>query len=471
MSEVIPVSEFQKAKSRKSKAGSPPPASPDDALPPEYSEERLALAFVERHHSRLRYVALWSRWFSYQGTVWKQDGTLEIFDLVRSLCRSVAAGCPERKIATLIASAKTVSAVERLARSDRRVAATIEQWDADPWLLNTPDGVVDLKTGIMRPTKPEDYMTKCTSVAPGGEWEAWHEFLAKVTDGNDEQQAYLRRLVGYALTGDMSDHVLAFAHGTGANGKSVFINTIAGIMGDYHRSTSASLFMESHHEQHPTELASLRGARLVTATEVEEGRRWKEGLIKLVTGGDIISARFMRQDNFEFKSTAKLVFVGNHQPALRNVDEAMRRRLHLIPFNITIPPSERDPDLSRKLQNEWPGILDWAIKGCLDWQAKGLVPPAAVKDATSHYFENQDAFGSWLDDRCERNAQAWTSSTDLFNSWRGWATDAGEFVGNTRRFMQGLENRGFMSVRRMYGRGFAGIRLKEKSGDDQRTSL
>ena len=200
-----------------------------------------------------------------------------------------------------------MAAVERLARTDRRHAAAIEDWDRDPWLLNTPGGTVDLRTGDIKPNDPNDLITKATAVAPGGGCPKFREFLARVTDGDQDLQAFLQRMAGYGLTGSTREHALFFLYGTGANGKSVFLNTLSGAAGDYHVTAPMEAFIASHSDRHPTELAMLRGARLVTAIETEEGRRWAESRIKTLTGGDPISARFMRQDFFEFLPVFKLM--------------------------------------------------------------------------------------------------------------------------------------------------------------------
>ena len=432
----------------------------EDFRPPEFSDEALALQFAERHAFDLRFVAAWGKWLSWTGDRWKFDDTLHAFDLARHTCREVAAGCNKATTASAIASSKTVAAVERLARSDRRLAATVDQWDADPWSLNTPDGVVDLRTGRRRRHDPDDHMTKIAAVGPGGDCPRFLAFLDKITSGDAELTAYIRRMLGYSLTGDTREHALFFAYGTGANGKSVLLSTVAGILGDYHRSAPIETFTASNTDRHPTDLAGLRGARLVTATETEEGRRWAEARIKQLTGGDVVSARFMRQDFFEFRPTFKLVIAGNHKPSLRSVDEAIRRRFHLIPFAVTIPTSERDHELTDKLKAEWSGILKWLVEGCVEWQRDGLRPPEAVQSATAAYMEAEDAVAAWIDDRCERDASNWESSSALFASWTSWAEGAGETAGSQRRFAQTLESRGFQSQRKMNGRGFLGIHIK-----------
>ena len=300
------------------------------SCPPAFSDEAVALRFAERHADDLRFVAAWGKWLSWTGTHWDFDDTLNAFDLARQICREAAASCNEARIASTVASAKTVAAVERLAKSDRRIAATVDQWDQDPWSLNTPDGVIDLRTGQRRTHRPDDHMTKITAVAPGGDCPLFLTFLAKITAGDAELIAYIRRMLGYALTGDTREHALFFAYGTGANGKSVLLSTVSGVIGAYHRTAPIETFVASSAERHPTDLAGLRGARLVTAVETEEGRRWAESRVKQLTGGDVVAARFMRQDFFEYRPQFKLVIAGNHKPSLRSVDEAIRRRFHMM---------------------------------------------------------------------------------------------------------------------------------------------
>jgi putative DNA primase/helicase len=248
-------------------------------------------------------------------------------------------------------------------KADQRIAVTVDEWDADPWLLNTPGGTVDLRTGQMRESDPRDKLTKVTGVSP--DWSCptplWDQLLLRAAAGDMELIAFLQRVAGYSLTGSTAEHSLFFIFGTGANGKSTFINAITACAGEYHRVAPIETFTASKNQRHPTELAGLRGARLVTAVETEEGRRWDESKIKALTGGDTVSARFMRRDFFQYTPQFKLLIAGNHKPGLRLVDEAIRRRFNLIPFTVTIPSEERDPDLSEKLKAELPGILAWMI--------------------------------------------------------------------------------------------------------------
>ena len=426
------------------------------------TEDALALSFTRRYHRDWRYVSGWGKWLVWDGQRWRTEDTLAATDLIRSVCRQTAVRADNPKVAAKLASAGTVGGVERLARADRRHAATTDEWDADTWLLNTPGGVVDLKTGRMRPHERADRMTKITTATPSGDCPTWRQFIDEVTGGDKELQSYLQRMVGYALTGSTQEHALFFLYGTGANGKSVFVNTLATILGDYATNAPMDTFMETRNDRHPTDMAGLRGARFVAAIETEQGKRWAESKLKNLTGGDKISARFMRQDFFEFFPQFKLFVAGNHKPAIRNIDEAMKRRLHLIPFTITVPPDRRDKNLQQKLLAERDGILAWAVQGCLDWQRHGrLSPPQRVVEATEEYFEAEDALGRWLDERCVREANAKSLTAELFNDWKQWAEAAGEFVGAQRRFSDLLITRGLDKWRNGLGvRGFQGIGLK-----------
>ena len=345
----------------------------------------------------------------------------------------------------MVASAKTVSAVERLARADRRLAATISQWDHDPWLLNTQTGVVDLRTGRIRTHAPIDYMTQICAVGPEGSCPTWLTFLDRITNGDAELQSYLQRLAGYCLTGSTREEALFYGHGSGSNGKSKFLGAIGGMMADYHVVAPIETFTISSGEHHPTELAGATCARLVTSIETEQGRRWAESRIKQLTGGDPIAARFMRQDFFTYTPQFKLLIAGNHRPGLRSVNQAIRPRFNLIPFLVTIPEHERDLNFGERLRVEWPGILAWAIEGALQWQQLNLAAPECVRVATAEYLENEDAFTSWLDESCERKPGAWCLTTRLYASWRSWTEKAGEFPGSLEKVPRAAGGRQLLS--------------------------
>jgi putative DNA primase/helicase len=318
---------------------------------------------------------------------------------------------------------------------------------------------MNLRTGVGREPRPEDYFTKTTAVEPGGECPMWMRFLDEVTAGDVDLQSYLRRIAGYSMTGLTTEHVLFFLYGTGFNGKGVFLDTLLGVWNDYAMVAPMDMFVESPTDRHPTELAMLRGVRLVIAQEVGEGRHWDEAKLKALTGGDRIRARFMRQDFFEFVPKFKLMIAGNHKPSLRGVDEAIRRRIHLIPFTVTIPESRRDRDLAKKLRAEWPGILMWALGGCLEWQRVGLAPPDAVTAATENYLLAEDSFGCWIDERCVTGPERFGVGAHLWQSWRAWAEAAKEQTGTRKSFAQTLEARGYEAGKKRHERGYKGIDL------------
>src|SRR6266702_598508 len=334
-------------------------------LPPEFSDDALAAEFTARHKHELRYVAKWGAWLHWDGMRWKFEETFRAFDLARAIARDFANACRDTGQKPKIASAGKVAAICTLARADRAHAATADIWDSDEWALNTPGGIVDLRTGDILAHDPSRHLTKITAVALGEACPRWRKFLAEVTRGDTELEGFLQRIAGYSLSGSTREHALFFLYGTGGNGKGVLLNTLTSIFGDYAAVAPMETFIAARGERHPTDLAGLRGARLVTSQETEEGRHWAENKVKALTGGDPISARLMRQDFFTFTPAFKLVIAGNHKPRLRGVDEAIRRRFHLVPFDMTIVPADRDPLLAEKLRAEWPGILQWALDGCL----------------------------------------------------------------------------------------------------------
>jgi putative DNA primase/helicase len=434
------------------------------------TEDALALRFSERHENDLRYIAAKGQWFKWDGMRWCPEPTHLAFDLARESCRADAETYGNGKPPPV--TAQMVAAVERMAKADRRQAATLAQFDAAEWLFNSAtEGdmlraqTFDLRTGIGRSPSPDDYITKrtaCAAAPPGTPHPLWTTFLDKITAGNVELQAFLRRYIGYCCTGDTSEHVFIFAYGTGANGKSTFINTVVKIFGDYATVADVGTFIASNQERHPTDMAKLHGARLVVAQETQKGRRWDEAKIKTMTGGDKITARFMRQDFFDFIPTFKLFITGNHKPHLEHVDEAMRRRLLLVPFTVQIPPEERDPDLPEKLKTEWPAILRWCLDGCGEWRRIGLAPPDLVTEATKSYFDDQDVLREWLDDCTEdRGPFAFTTSTLLYASWKQWCDDRGLVPGTVKALSDGLTDRGCVPKRTNRGRGFQSLVLKE----------
>jgi len=429
------------------------------------NEDAIGLIFSDKYEGKLRYVAMTGRWLMWDGKFWNQDTTLEVYDLIRSLCREYFAD--EDTLRKKMLTAGTVAAVERLVRSDIRHRATVEQWDANDWLLNTPGGIVNLKTGVIRPHDPNQHCTKITSAGPDGDCPVFQQFLIDITANDRELIGFIQRVLGYACTGSTKEHALFFFYGTGANGKGTLLNTVASILNDYATIASTDVFTDSKHDRHPTELAALMGARLVVAQETNEGRKWAESRLKALTGGDPITARFMRQDFFTFTPKFTLIIAGNHKPSIQTVDEAIRRRLHLVPFAVTIPKEKRDPDLAEKLQQEASGIMQWLIEGVVAYLKQGINPPQSVLDATETYFEDENTLQQWITDKCEAGLNCWETPTMLFNSWKQYALAANLPPGSNIQFKGKLEAIGIrQSKTGKRGRHYLGIRVKPQTNDN-----
>lgn len=428
------------------------------------TEDGIASALSLVYGPDWKYCAGWGQWHYWDGRRWVHDTILVFKYKVREVCRAASMLVDDKTqhLRAKIASAATVYNIERLARADPIHATSFEMWDADPMLLNTTGGIINLSTGNLVPHERNKFLTKSATATPEGDCPRWLEFLAVITGENHELIAYLQRVIGYCLTGLTTEHALFFLYGTGANGKSVFLNVISAILGDYAKTAPIDTFMDTRSDRHPTDLAGLRGARFVCAIETEQGRRWNESKIKAITGGDMISARFMRQDFFEFKPQFKLLIAGNHKPSISNVDEAMSRRIHLIPFTIFISPDKRDKSLTEKLLKERNGILAWAVQGLMQWQALGgLQPPEVVTKATQEYLDAEDAVGRWIEDCCEIDSSAFSPSKWLFESWKSWADEYGEYRGTSRRLSEQLIAKKFEACRQNKVRGFKGILVKE----------
>jgi putative DNA primase/helicase len=432
------------------------------------TEDNAALTFREKHRGRLLYCHDEGMWFHWTGFHWKREHTGLAFEWTRQHIRELTL---DQSASTRQKCNKTsfATGVEKFSRTERAFAAQSADWDADHFLLGTPAGTVDLKTGELFPPRPEDRITRLTQAGPADSSDCplWLHFLEESTSGDGDLIRFLQQWCGYSLTGVTREHALVFVYGGGGNGKGVFMNTVSGILGEYATMAAMDTFTASRGDKHPTDLARLKGARLVTASETEKGHAWAEARIKSLTGGDRIAARFMRQDFFEFQPQFKLVVIGNHKPVLHNVDDAARRRFNIVPF--ILKPKSPDHQLEQKLQGEWPAILRWMIDGCLDWQRNGLVRPASVKETTEAYFSDQDLLGQWLAEKCDAADPENTSKSDfvgaLFESWQRYSNEAGEQPGTKKAFSEALSSRGFTAKRGSGGvRMFTGLRLIHQGG-------
>lgn len=441
------------------------------------SEDGLAMMFLSASQetgANIRYCAEEKTWYYFDGRRWIADRILRVPNRIREVLRhkgwelltwAEKTGNAEtlkwaERQARRLGSFHLVSSVENFARGDKSIAVAPDLFDADPLILNTPGGVVELQTGELRVSDPDDYCTKVTTVIPGGDCPVWMGFLDRVTAGDKQLQSYLQRMAGYFLTGSVEEHALFFMYGAGGNGKSTFLDTLHDVLGDgYVTGLPLNALMSTKGDHIPTEVAKLRGHRLAITDETEHGKAWNEAKIKTLTGGDILCGRALYQNLFDFHPTHKLIVAGNLKPSFRIVDDAIRRRLHLIPFEVKI--EHPDKKFRSRLRPEWPGILNWAVQGCLEWWRQGLNPPDRILVSSREYLDEQDSLIEWRRDCCEPIGQSSTRS--LYSSWQSWCLERGEEPGSMKTFSQRLSGRPDLTRIRMghnEDRGFAGICLK-----------
>jgi putative DNA primase/helicase len=449
------------------------------------TDEGNALRFIRLAAGTARYVVSWGKWAVWNGKRWEVE-TCDV--LASALAREVIADL-HRQADELEKSAVGVeqSEAERL----EAAAAKIRKWalrtenggrfdallahaassglvwvdhnefNADPLLFNCANGVIDLRTGELRPHAPEFMMTRASPVAfdPDASAPRWEAHLRLVTGGNEELIDYLQRAVGYSLTGMTTENVMFILYGSGANGKSTTLEVLRLVMGDYADTAAPDLLIATG-DRHPTELADLYGRRFVYSHEVDDGGRLAESKVKRLTGNDLIKARRMHENFWSFSPTHKLWLGTNHKPVIRGTDHAIWRRIRLIPFVETIPPAARDPFVLEKLKAELPGILAWAVRGCLEWQRRGLADPPVVREATETYRTESDVLGSFLMENCVRDEFAVTTARDLYDAYKQWAEAVGERVMTRQMFGRRLSERGLVQHRVRTGHSaWRGVRL------------
>ena len=427
--------------------------------PPRFNTTDMGNAerFVARHGEDARYCYPWGKWLVWTGARWERDDAGRVHRLAKETVRAIyaeaaAAEDEDRRKAlarhaTASESEKKVKAMLELAKSE--VPVSPDDLDADPWLLNAPNGTVDLRTGELREHRREDLLTKMAGAEyrPGAEALAWEAFLERVLPG-EELRGFVRRAAGYSATGDTSEQCMFINHGPGANGKSTFQEVLAAALGDYATRTPTETLLAKHAGGVPNDVARLKGARFVTASEAEEGRRLAESLVKDLTGQDTISARFMRAEWFDFKPTHKLWLGTNHKPEIRGTDPAIWRRIRLIPWGVVIPAAEQDRKLAENLRAELARVLAWAVAGCLEWGLGGIRAPAEVRKATRQYRVEMDVIGAFLQDECKVGAGLKAAFTDLYERYEQWCEEGGEKAETRRKFNARLKERGQFEARR-----------------------
>lgn len=441
-----------------------PPAS--NTNPMDFSEMDVARRFAAVSEGKLCFDHTMRLWYVWSGSVWQMEKAGEAFEAAKQFCESERTRALDPKVGDTMAKARFARAVEELARSDPRLAVHQALWDADPWLLGTSAGVVDLRTGELRRGRPQDWMIRQTTVAPappGSPCDNWMRFLDQATAGDEEMQSFLQRWVGYCLTGDVSEEALAFLYGDGGNGKGVFIGTITAILGSYSVSQPMEAFTAGARLPAEYYRAQMAGARLVTSSETEAGRTWAEAQIKELTGNETaVSARHPHGRPFTYRPQFKLMFVGNHAPSLKSRSPAMERRLRILPF--VHKPAAPDHGLKDRLQDEYPAILRWMIDGCLSWREARLGTASAISAASAHYFEGQDALGSWMEERCILDGTLQTKPGVLLADFNSWAQANGFITFTNNAMAEALDRQSGLSRVKTNGvRLVKGIGLKATS--------
>ena len=416
----------------------PAGTSHDDMLQ-SLNDKGNAERFVAQHMQNVRYVPERSRWLFWDGTCWVEDVVGQIVELAKqtaSLIFAEAIGIQSSDLQKLVARHAQLShqlprleAMVKLAASDPAIVVRDHDLDSHDWLLGVRNGVIELPSGQLRPHRREDLLTRIAPVEfdPSAPYPLWGSFIEKVTGGDAELAGYVQRIFGYCLTGMTQEQVFFFLFGSGANGKSTCLNVLREMLGsDLAKQTPYETLTHKKQGRGSTnDLARLQGVRVALTTEIEDGSQLDESLVKQLTGGESIAARYLYREFAEFVPKLKLVIAGNHKPVIRGDDHGMWRRVHLVPFTVTIPDNERDNRLSEKLKEEYPGILNWALEGCLAWQRGGLRPPRAVVDAGAEYRTASDMTGQWVAECCQEGADKSIGAMEAYRSYQMWARENG----------------------------------------------
>lgn len=453
-----------------------PPAPDLDAKLADVPRTDLGNAerMVARFGHDLRYCHAWGKWLVWDGRRYVVDdggGVDRIAAMtVRAMLREAATiddkGERKAHLAHQRASESKarIEAAIGLARSREGVPVRVEGMDGNPWLLNCPNGTIDLRTGELRPHDRSDLITQLcpTDYDPDAECPLWDSTLSLFFDGNQGLIDFLQRLFGYALTGVVRDHVLPIAYGNGANGKSTILGAMRDVLGgDHAMQADPSIFMSTHYERHSTEKMSLFRKRLVIASETQDGHHFNEARVKELTGGDSVRGRRMREDDWEFAPSHKIFMMTNHKPRVRGADKGIWRRLRLLPFLVSLPPEKQDPTIPERLKEEHSGILAWGVRGCLEWQRDGLREPSEVQEATAEYQANEDVLGAFMEENTMPYPNGEEKASVVFARYQRWMESRGEKPMTMTAFGTRLRERGIDFKRKSNGVHYLGFKLRD----------
>lgn len=435
-----------------------------------------ARRLIERHGEKIRYIPAWQQWAIWNGSRWQLDESGEIQRLAKDTAVSILDSASKKmaqagksglskkereaiideaaRLSKWALSSQNIKSIDKMiqaAQSEIEMPVSHETFDSNHFILNISNGTIDLRTGQLDKAMREDYCLKTSEAKyeAGAQCPTWDAFLDTIFDGNQELIDYIQKAVGYMLTGSVSEQCLFLAVGGGRNGKSTFINVLRKLLGDYAQQADFSTFLERKDKTGPRgDIARMKGARMVAAVEGPEGKTLDESAIKHLTGDDRIAARFLYKEVFEFDPTHKIFLATNHRPIIKGTDLGIWRRLHFIPFSVTIPENKIDKNLSKKLERELPGILNWAIEGCLDWQKEGLHIPETMDLAKEDYRKEMDSIGNWINDNCITHDNATAKATPLYEDYINWSKTQGEHLISNKVFKNRMLEKGFVQKRR-----------------------
>jgi putative DNA primase/helicase len=447
---------------------------PKNSTPIKYLTDLNVASFLVKLHGKdIRYLHPAGRWLVWDGKRWGEDSTGEIVRrakhttlIIREIVKTIQDDDERARLlkrTLVIQGEPRIKAMINLAQSEQGIPVTADKLDSNPWLLNVQNGTIDLKTAELRPHKQENLITKLTDVPynRNAACPVWEGFIQHIMNNDADLIRFLQKFVGYSLTGNTAEQVMFMLYGNGANGKSTFIATLLSLVGDYGLQTPTETLLNRRENAMSNDIARLRGARFVSAVESEHGRKLAEVQVKQLTGGDVITARFLYHEFFQFIPEFKLVLAMNNKPTIEGADHGIWRRIRVIPFTVTIPPEEQDKNLGEKLKKELPGILRWAVEGALLWQKEGLQAPESVKAITETYRSEMDVLDDFIKERCDiSDPTAETPFKELYFSYQDWCIPEDEEPISKKEFAQRLTERGFNHGRNSFGRFRLGIRLK-----------
>lgn len=443
-----------------------------------YSDYYNARRMIEDWGENLRFCRPLKKWLIWDDRRWKKDESGEVYELawktVLHLSRKMPE-CPSTEEAEALmnhakrsTSARRVESMLTTVSTEPEIRILPSDMDRDLFFFNCANGILDLRSGRLIPHDRQKMMTRVSPIAYMEDacCPTWKRFLRDIFDGNRELIRFVQKFLGCCLSGDMSCQCMFILHGNGANGKSTFINIISTILGDYAVATPTETFMQKKGDQATNDIASLKGARFVSATETDERNRLAESVIKRLTGNDVISARFLYGEYFSFTPTFKIVMATNHKPRVQGNDHAIWRRLRLIPFSKCFPEEKQDKKLPEKLKAESSGILRWMVEGCLKWQKEGLGSAMAINKATDEYRHEMSDIQMFLSDRCRKDEMNMVQSSILYGHYTDWCEKNKERPRSNRNFSIMLSESGMDKVRQSKGVQWLGISLKKPEEEE-----